>query len=144
MTLEQKNGRVVMDLGPMEIWDGAELALLRDTLTRLGGDEGRNRIGIDMSSVKYVPSGFFGMLFDWCEAGVTIELHTPKPRIRKMIWFRQFFVEVEPGCFRLVSDPIGIPGQPAIPVDGWPDEEPDDDELDLVGTGTTRDSSLGG
>ena len=41
MTLEQKNGRVVMDLGPMEIWDGAELAMLRDTLTRLGGDEGR-------------------------------------------------------------------------------------------------------
>ena len=58
----------------------------------------RRRIGIDMSHVKYIPSGFFGMLFDWYETGVQIRLYSPQPNVRRMIWFNQFFA-VATECF---------------------------------------------
>jgi transketolase len=48
------------------LWDGADLSLIRDTLNRLVVKERRRSIAIQMRTVKYVPSGFFGMLFDWC------------------------------------------------------------------------------
>ena len=58
-------GVTVLDLGEMEIWDGADLALVRETLTRLIVGEKCRGVGVNMSYVKYIPSGFFGMLFDW-------------------------------------------------------------------------------
>ena len=36
----------VLDLGDMEIWDGADMALLRESLTRLIKGERRRAIGI--------------------------------------------------------------------------------------------------
>jgi len=75
----------------MEIWDGADMALLRESLTRLINAEKRRAIAIDMSYVKYIPSGFFGMLFDWFETGVRIRLYSPQPNVREMRWFHQFF-----------------------------------------------------
>ncbi len=88
----------VLDLGQMEIWDGADMALLRDSLTRLIKSEKRRSIGIDMKHVKYIPSGFFGMLFDWYEAGVQIRLYNPQPNVRKMLWFNRFFEPVADDC----------------------------------------------
>ncbi len=89
MTIETLQGYQVIQLGPMEIWDGSDLALLRETLCRLIDRERVTRVGVDMSYVKYVPSGFFGMLFDWSEQGATICLDGPCERVRQMIWFRQ-------------------------------------------------------
>src|SRR5579872_6989877 len=60
----------VLNLGDMEIWDGADMALLRESLTRLIKAEKHRAIGVDMSHVKYIPSGFFGMLFDWYESEI--------------------------------------------------------------------------
>ena len=96
------NGFTVLNLGDMEIWDGADMALLRESLTRLIKAEKRRRIGVDMSHVKYIPSGFFGMLFDWFETGVQIRLYAPQPNVRLMIWFNQFFEPVSDHCFALV------------------------------------------
>jgi len=84
----------VLDLGDMEIWDGADMALLRESLTRLIKGERRRSIGIDMSHVKYIPSGFFGMLYDWYETGVQIRLYSPQPNVRRMLWFSRFFEPV--------------------------------------------------
>jgi len=95
----------VLNLGDMEIWDGADMALLRESLTRLIKAEKRRRIGIDMSHVKYIPSGFFGMLFDWFETGVQIRLYSPQPNVRRMLWFSQFFEAISPDCFALAPKP---------------------------------------
>ena len=72
MKIREQDGVTILDLGPVEIWDGADLALLRDTFTRLCTNQRCRSLGIDMSTVKYVPSGFFGMLFDWHEKGVSL------------------------------------------------------------------------
>jgi len=106
MTIRQTDTGTVLDLGPVEIWDGADLALLRDTFTRLCTRNHCRSLGVDMSSVKYVPSGFFGMLFDWHERGVAIRLYTPQPRVANMLWFRQFFdQENGNGSYLLQSEP---------------------------------------
>jgi hypothetical protein len=94
----------VMDLGTMDIWDGADLALIRDTLVLLIQREGRRKIGIDMAHVKYIPSGFFGMLFDWKERGVEMYLLDPQPNVRKMLWFRQFAERLLDNAWRLTSE----------------------------------------
>ena len=91
----------VLHLGEMEIWDGADMALLRESLTRLIRAEKQVRIGIDMTHVKYIPSGFFGMLFDWFETGVRIRLYSPQPNVRRMLWFNQFFEAGETQSFEL-------------------------------------------
>ncbi len=95
----------VLNLGDMEIWDGADMALLRESLTRLIKAEKHRRIGIDMSHVKYIPSGYFGMLFDWFETGVQIRLYSPQPNVRQMLWFSRFFTAVETNCFELALQP---------------------------------------
>ena len=64
------------------------------------------RIGVDMSYVKYVPSGFFGMLFDWCEQGASICLDDPCERVRQMVWFRQFLAPISENRFRLETDAL--------------------------------------
>jgi anti-anti-sigma regulatory factor len=105
MKIREEDGVTILDLGPVEIWDGADLALLRDTFSRHLASRGRRSLGIDMTSVKYVPSGFFGMLFDWLERGVAIRLYSPQPRVANMLWFRQFFDHETNGSYLLQSEP---------------------------------------
>lgn len=100
-----QGGVTVLDLGDMEIWDGADLALLRDTLTRLIVGEKCRAVGVNMSYVKYIPSGFFGMLFDWYEEGVRIRLFSPQPNVERMLWFSRFFEMVSEGCHELRAEP---------------------------------------
>jgi hypothetical protein len=112
MQVVPHEGFTVLNIGDMEIWDGADMALLRESLTRLIKAEKHRRIGVDMSHVKYIPSGFFGMLFDWFETGVRIRLYTPQPNVRRMLWFNRFFDAVHSDCFELapqtaVDLPIG-------------------------------------
>lgn len=123
MQLVPNEGFTVLNLGDMEIWDGADMALLRESLTRLIKAEKHRRIGVDMSHVKYIPSGFFGMLFDWFETGVKIRLYAPQPNVRRMLWFNQFFEAVEAGCFELApqsgaSLPMGYPLNGSRPAQG--------------------------
>ena len=80
LNVGHRNGCTVVDIGSMEIWDGADLSLIRDTLVLLVVGERQRSIGIEMSSVKYVPSGFFGMLFDWFDRGITVRLFSPQAR----------------------------------------------------------------
>lgn len=103
MNVYDESGVTVMDLGEMDIWDGADLALIRDTLTVLIQREHRRKIGVDMSHVKYIPSGYFGMLFDWKDRGVDMYLFDPQPNVRNMLWFRQFTERVAENAYRLTS-----------------------------------------
>ena len=105
MTLHRRDKVTVMDLGEMDIWDGADLSLLRETLTSLIEIEKCRHIGVEMEHVKYIPSGFFGMLFDCYEKGVDISLYSPQPHVANMLWFRQFFNHVADNCYVLREEP---------------------------------------
>lgn len=105
MTLHNRAGVTVLDLGEMDIWDGADLSLLRETLSNLIIDQECKQVGVDLSYVKYIPSGFFGMLFDWYDKGAKMFVYTPQPNVCEMLWFRQFFDHVGDGCFELLSEP---------------------------------------
>ena len=102
ISLLEVDGATVLDLGSMEIWDGADLSLLRDTLNQLVAARCPS-IGVDMTHVKYVPSGFFGMLYEVYERGIELRLHTPQSRVRNMLWFRKFFEQESAGVFALAG-----------------------------------------
>jgi len=104
MTIHKRDGVSVLDLGEMDIWDGADLALLRETLFNLIEIDGSRSIGVDMLHVKYIPSGFFGMLYDWHDKGIAISLYTPQEHVKQMLWFRQFFNHTCDGQYVLNSD----------------------------------------
>ena len=116
MTIHHLDGVAVLDLGNMDIWDGADLALLRETLSRLVERDGCRSIGIDIRHVKYIPSGFFGMLYDWHDHGVAVRLYTPQPNVENMLWFRQFFNHLSNGCYLLHSEPKTDPVPTAKPA----------------------------
>ncbi len=100
-SIEVRNSYHFIVMGEMEIWDGADLALLRETLSRLVEAEKQTAIGVDMTFVKYIPSGFFGMLYDYRERGIAVQLSSPQPHVKEMLWFREFFEEVASEVFEL-------------------------------------------
>lgn len=100
-SIDIRNGYHTIVMADMEIWDGADLSLLRETLARLVDIGGEKMIGVDMTFVKYVPSGFFGMLYDCAECGTKVRVYNPLPHVQKMLWFREFFDTLEDGAFEL-------------------------------------------
>ena len=104
LTISNQPNGMLVDIGDMEIWDGADLSLIRDTLTQLILKERRRAIAIQMRTVKYVPSGFFGMLYDWFEQGVSVWLVEPQPRVANMLWFQRFFQAEADGWHALRED----------------------------------------
>lgn len=103
----------IVSIGDMEIWDGADLSLIRDTLFRLIRQQAVNSISIDMKYVQYIPSGFFGMLYDWMDRGIEVRLLHPRTRVQQMLWFQKFFVDEGHGTHRLVKGTA-----PAIDANG--------------------------
>jgi len=109
LRLTKVRGITIVDIGNMEIWDGADLSLVRDTLQVLISRRRRRAIGVNMRHVKHVPGGYFGMLYDWFELGVKVFIVRPQERVQNMLWFRRFFVQVRPGLWRLKDlYPTGI------------------------------------
>lgn len=90
-SIDVREGYHVVVMEDMEIWDGADLALLRETLAQLVDKEKQTGIGVDMTSVKYIPSGFFGMLYDYRERNIKVRLYRPQAHVQRMLWFREFF-----------------------------------------------------
>jgi hypothetical protein len=131
-SIDVRDGYHVVVMGDMEIWDGADLALLRETLARLVDAQNRDRMGVDLSYVKYIPSGFFGMLYDYAEKGIGIRVYDALPHVRNMLWFREFFEQTDSDdgretfeiCLKTqTSLSIGRPGSIKAP---WAN---DDEEL---------------
>lgn len=96
----------IVSLDDMEIWDGADLALLREALTGLIENDGFRSLGVDLTSVKYIPSGFFGMLFEWYDAGLTIRLYSPQENVAQMLWFRMFFKHEGNDSYKLSDEAV--------------------------------------
>lgn len=113
MRIESHAGHTLLHIGEMEIWDGADLALLREGLTQIIERDRDRDIAVDMTFVKYIPSGFFGMLFDWFEKRkVQFYLLNPQPNVQSMLWFRQFFEQQPGGLWRL--EPKGLSTLPVM------------------------------
>lgn len=124
MRIVDDGQRLTLYMGPMEIWDGADLALLREGLMRLIERDGARAIAIDMTFVKYIPSGFFGMLFDWNEKrGVQFWLTPPQPNVQAMLWFTRFFRPVSDSLYELcpaneaITEDLGDDLEDELPVD---------------------------
>lgn len=99
----QADGSHVVFMGDAEIWDGADLALLRETFVYLYHQAQSRSFGVDMSFVKYAPSGFFGMLYDWYQNGVEIRLYAPQQEIINMRWFQEYFSSTGDGTYSMHS-----------------------------------------
>ncbi len=109
-----EDNTIVLHVGEMDIWDGADLALLREGLTQLIEKDRFRSIVVDMQHVKYIPSGFFGMLFDWHEKrNVAFALTTPQPNVQRMLWFQQFFRRGSHGWFELNPEGRDVLNTPA-------------------------------
>ncbi len=122
--LLERTGTVILDMGPIEIWDGADLALLRETVTRLVHGEQRKSLTFQMQYVKYVPSGFFGMLLDCYDRGVQIQLASPNSHVTRMLWFQQFFTPSGSCYFQLHDGPEHeVPHDQPLPWAGESDQE---------------------
>jgi anti-anti-sigma regulatory factor len=106
LKIQSDGTTAVVSLDHIEIWDGADLALLREVLSELISQDGFRSIGVDLASVKYIPSGFFGMLFEWYDSGVDIQLHSPQPNVEQMLWFRMFFSPQPEGHFQLSDEAV--------------------------------------
>jgi len=104
LTVRTEKDFAIVALDDMEIWDGADLALIREALTNLIEQGGFRAIGVDLSAVKYIPSGFFGMLFEWYEQGLRVRLYSPQMNVEQMLWFRMFFINDDEGVFKLNDD----------------------------------------
>ena len=104
LTVRTMEDFAIVALDDMEIWDGADLALIREALTNLIERDGFRAIGVDLSAVKYIPSGFFGMLFEWYEQGLRVRLYYPQKNVEQMLWFRMFFISDDEGAYKLNDD----------------------------------------
>ncbi|MCA9035771.1 MAG: hypothetical protein KDA91_11610 [Planctomycetaceae bacterium] len=113
LNVRVQDDAAIVSLEDMEIWDGADLALLRESLTNLIEKDGFRSIGVDLTCVKYIPSGFFGMLFEWYDAGLQIRLFYPQENVAQMLWFRMFFAAEQDGVYKLCDDAVrnNSPGQ---------------------------------
>lgn len=113
LDIQAEGSSVVVGLDEIEIWDGADLALLREVLTELIDKEEYRCVGVNLKSVKYIPSGFFGMLYEWYEDGIQIHLHSPQPNVEQMLWFRMFFHRQTEDIFQLNDEAVRghTPGQ---------------------------------
>lgn len=113
LTINADGQTAVVGLDNIEIWDGADLALLREVLGELIDRDAYRVIGVNLESVKYIPSGFFGMLYEWYEDGIRILLQSPQPNVEHMLWFRMFFVRQTDGTFCLNDEAVRnhTPGQ---------------------------------
>ena len=132
--IDHRNGFQAVVMEDMEIWDGADLALLRETLARLVDQEKHQAIGVDMTCVKYIPSGFFGMLYDYRERNVEVRLYAPQAHVQAMLWFREFFEESSPGVFDLCLRPqtrMSIASAQAVAAAKAPWSENAPEEVDM-------------
>ena len=105
--VRERDGVAVVSLGQANVWDFGDLIRLREVANGLISD-GRRRIGVDLSHVGCLPSGFMNMLCEWQERGLDVFLFDPRPNVRNMLWFVRFTEEVARGEFRVTCSSAAL------------------------------------
>lgn len=100
ITVCVRDGVSVIQLGEANVWDYGDLVRLRETASALIS-EGRRRIGIDLSNVGCLPSGFMNMLCEWQERGLKVYVFEPRDNVRDMLWFQTFTKRVSATRYRI-------------------------------------------
>lgn len=100
--VQMRNNIPVISLGRAQAWDYGDLVRLRQSAGTLF-KAGYHRIGIDMSRVIYLPSGFMNMLCEWTDRGTEVLLYHPAANVRQMLWFVEFVESVGDGAFRVIN-----------------------------------------
>lgn len=93
----------IINIGNMEIWNSGTLARVRISMRRLA-DAGQARFGIDMQTVKHIPCGFFGLLYDYYDQDISVVLCQPQPIITNMLWFRTFLRPISDNHYEFYDD----------------------------------------
>lgn len=123
LRITKREQYITLQLGKFEIWDDSDLELIRETIKQLIKYQDCKAIGINMSYVKSIPTGFFGMLFDFHDKDhVEVRIFNPQAEVATMLWFRKFFEQspIEADVYILLEEPKNyvMPGTP----DDWQNE----------------------
>jgi hypothetical protein len=89
IVVSDRDGIAVIDLGTANVWDYGDLVRLREAASGLAS-KGWRRIGVDLSNVGCLPSGFMNMLCEWQERGMEVYVFNPRHNVRDMLWFHTF------------------------------------------------------
>jgi len=123
IVVSDRDGVAVIDLGPANVWDYGDLVRLREAASGLISD-GRRRIGVDLSHVGCLPSGFMNMLCEWQERGMDVYVFNPRSNVRSMLWFHTFAERVSESRYR-----VDCKGK-ELPREGrWDDDIGSGDEI---------------
>ena len=98
--VREENGLAIISLGEANVWDYGDLVRLRETANALIS-AGRRKVGVDLSHVAFLPSGFMNMLCEWTEKGLKVWLLNPQENVREMRWFNEFTRPTTATMFRV-------------------------------------------
>ncbi len=96
----------VISIGEMEIWDGADSSLLRETLEQLRS-RFKKIIGVDMRYVKSLPPGIFNILQKEADEGREVILITSQDaEYQTYLWFTQSCIRYKgiANAYRILSE----------------------------------------
>ena len=80
----------LLTLNESQIWTATDLYQLREAVhQRL--TTGEESVCIDLSRVRHLPSGFFGLLCSFHDQGINVSLYETRQSICDLIWFQRFF-----------------------------------------------------
>ena len=97
----------IINLGEMEIWDGADLALIRDTLFEMIVEQNHESVGVDMTLGQIRPQRILRHAQRLERQGdPQSSCILRQPNVREMLWFRQFFVPAADDCFLLTAQSV--------------------------------------
>lgn len=119
--VRDRDGVAVIDIGTANVWDAGDLTRIRGAASQVFARGGR-RVGIELSHVGMLPSGFVHMLCGWNDKGLEVYLFSPRQNVRQMLWFRHF---AEPADGVLAEEAWKMTCSP--PEEAWPENERSED-----------------
>jgi anti-anti-sigma factor len=76
---------IVLGFGGGEIPDRIDLGTYRAEITSLLQQNQCEMLGLDLTGVKYIPSGMLGMLVSLRQQGITVQLYNPSADVREVL-----------------------------------------------------------
>lgn len=82
LEIYQTGPLTVVGFGGREIIHDINIAPLQDDLGKLVEDNACERLAVDLTGVKFIPSGMLGILTSLHRKGVKIEIYNPSDDVR--------------------------------------------------------------
>jgi len=75
----------VVGFGGAEIVDQLDLSECREEIVSLLNQNDCKMLAIDLTGVRYIPSGMLGLLASLCQMGIEVHLYNPSEDIREVL-----------------------------------------------------------